>query len=61
MSERQKQIFKYLSEGLVGKDIASNLNISISTVRDHIRTVLKSRNYKNIANAIYNLTKSGII
>lgn len=41
LTTTEKNIFKLLREGLRPKDIAAHLNISLYTVRSHIRNVLK--------------------
>lgn len=61
MSEKQKAIFILLANGKTTTDIAIILNVSVNTIRDHIRTVLVSRSYNNITEAVYKLTKSNIL
>jgi DNA-binding NarL/FixJ family response regulator len=39
LSEREKEILQYLSEGLMYKEVASRLFISIDTVRTHVRKI----------------------
>ncbi len=39
LSEREKEILQYLSEGHMYKEVASSLFISIDTVRTHIRKI----------------------
>lgn len=39
LSDREKEILKYLSEGLMYKEVANQLFISIDTVRTHVRKI----------------------
>ena len=40
MTVREQTVVKYISDGLCNKDIANKMNISIHTVKSHIRTIL---------------------
>lgn len=39
LSDREKEILQYLSEGLMYKEVANRLFISIDTVRTHVRKI----------------------
>jgi len=41
LSDREKQVFKLLLEGLTSEDIATNLKISVNTVNTHRRNILE--------------------
>jgi DNA-binding NarL/FixJ family response regulator len=52
----EKRIFALLKEGLKPKDISDSLNISVYTVRSHIKNVLKkleSSNYQDALKKLY--------
>ena len=41
LSDREKMVLDKLSEGLIGKEVADQLNISEGTVRKHIQNIYK--------------------
>ena len=41
LSEREKEVLELLSCGLSNQDVASRLNISVSTAKTHVRNILK--------------------
>jgi LuxR family maltose regulon positive regulatory protein len=41
LSSREQQIFMFLADGLLYKEIAAELCISIETVRTHVRNIYK--------------------
>ncbi len=41
LSDREKMVLEKLSEGLIGKEVADQLNISDGTVRKHIQNIYK--------------------
>ena len=51
LSEREKEILKLIDEGLLSKEIASTLNISIYTVSRHRQNILEKLRAKNSAHA----------
>lgn len=51
----EKNIFALLKQGLKPKDISASLNISIYTVRSHIKNVLKKMETKNYQDALKKL------
>lgn len=47
LTPRQRDVLNQLTDGISNKEIASNLNLSESTVRVHIAAILKAFNVKN--------------
>lgn len=57
LTSREKEIFKLLIENKTTKDIASLLNISEKTVRNHISNVIQKLGVAGRAQAIIELLK----
>ena len=58
---REKQVFDMLVKNNSTADIASNLNISEKTVRNHISNVIQKLEVKGRAGAVVELIKLGEI
>ena len=52
LTTREKEVFTLLVSGLSTKEIASSLNISEKTVRNHISNVMQKLGVKGRANAV---------
>lgn len=52
LSTREKQIVKLFMKGIVGKEVASQLNISTNTVHTHRKSILRKVGAKNMTEAI---------
>jgi len=59
LSKREKEILGLISEGLISKEIANNLFISIHTVNTHRQKILEKLNAKNTAEAVNYAKKYG--
>ena len=57
LTTREKEAFTLLVSGLSTKEIASSLNISEKTVRNHISNVMQKLGVKGRANAVIELLK----
>jgi DNA-binding CsgD family transcriptional regulator len=57
LSKREKQILSYVKEGLLSKEISSNLSISIHTVNTHRQNILKKLGANNSFEAVEYATK----
>ena len=55
LTTREKEVFTLLVSGLSTKEIASSLNISEKTVRNHISNVMQKLGVKGRANAVIEL------
>ncbi len=52
LSKREKQILSYVKEGLLSKEISSNLSISVHTVNTHRQNILKKLGANNSFEAV---------
>ncbi len=52
LSEREKQVLTCLTKGLLNKEISSQLNISIDTVKKHNKNIYKKIGVRNRVEAI---------
>ena len=61
VTNRQKEILHLLAQGLVNKEIASNLGISANTVKAHLYEMFRSLGVKNRTTAVKVALKQGLI
>lgn len=61
VTSRQYEILKLLSKGLLNKQIASELNISINTVNTHLHDIFRRLHVKNRTAAVQSAYKIGLI
>ena len=61
LTKREKQIFEMLINNKTTKEIASTLNISEKTVRNHISNAMQKLGVKGRASAVIELIKLGEI
>ena len=47
LSERERQVLKFVAKGLSNKEIAVNMRVSPSTVKRHIENILRKLDLKN--------------
>jgi DNA-binding NarL/FixJ family response regulator len=59
-TKRELDILTFLSEGLVKKEIADQLDISPHTVAEHVKHIYEKLNVKNAPAAIAKAYKSGL-
>ena len=52
LSNRENEILQFLSKGLLYKEIADQLSISVSTVRQHIHHIYEKLHVQNRTEAI---------
>lgn len=52
LSDREREVLRCLVEGMAYKQIAENLDISIDTVRTHIRRIYKKLQVHSVAEAV---------
>jgi DNA-binding NarL/FixJ family response regulator len=60
ITEREREVLSLLGDGLVKKEIADQLNISVSTVVDHVRNIYDKLEVQNAPSAIHKAHKLGI-
>lgn len=61
LSEREKQVLALAVKGYSAKDIASELCISVSTVKHHKKNIFHKCNVNNMSEAIYYATYNAIL
>ncbi|MCK5372391.1 MAG: helix-turn-helix transcriptional regulator [Cyclobacteriaceae bacterium] len=57
ISPRESEILEFISEGMIAKEIATKLNISLSTVITHRKNIISKFNVHNTAELIKKATK----
>ena len=57
LTKREKEIFDFLIKNMTTKEIASTLNISEKTVRNHISNVMQKLGVTGRASAVIELIK----
>ncbi|WP_372795802.1 response regulator [Pontiella sp.] len=60
LSEREMEVLSLLGEGLVKKEIASELGISVTTVADHVRKIYEKLEVQNAPAAINRAHRLGL-
>jgi DNA-binding CsgD family transcriptional regulator len=61
LSAREKEILHYISEGLISKQIADKLYISVNTVNTHRQRIIEKLNVSNTFEAIKYARNIGLI
>lgn len=61
LSDREKEILKYVATGASNKEIAQSCYISETTVKTHLRNILSKMEVKNRAGAVSLATTMGIL
>jgi len=58
LSEREREVLKFVAKGLSNKEIAVSMRVSPSTVKRHVENVLRKLQLKNrVEAAVYAVTK----
>ena len=61
ISDREKEVLSLIAEGMKSKEIADKLFISLNTVNNHRRNLLKKLNVANSSEAVNQAFKYGLI
>ncbi len=61
ITNRQKEILHLLAQGLINKQIASELGISANTVKAHLYEIFRSLNVRNRTSAVKVALRQGLI
>lgn len=61
MTVREREILLLIHQGLLSKEIADKLNLSIYTVNNHRKNILAKLNVDNVIKAINTARNFGII
>ena len=58
LSQREREVLKFVAKGLSNKQIAVSMRVSPSTVKRHVENVLRKLQLKNrVEAAVYAVTK----
>ena len=58
LSQREREVLKFVAKGLSNKEIAVSMRLSPSTVKRHVENILRKLHLKNrIEAAVYFVTK----
>ena len=58
LSQREREVLKFLAKGLSNKEIAVSMRLSPSTVKRHVENIFRKLQVKNrVEAAIYAVTK----
>ncbi|MGJ8649408.1 MAG: response regulator [Opitutaceae bacterium] len=61
LSERELEVLKLLSEGMLKKEISETLNVSVPTIAFHVKNVFQKLNVSNAPAAVGKAYKKGIL
>ena len=60
LSERQREVLKYLLQGKPNKTISANLHISENTVKAHLSAIFRTLGARNRTEAVYFAARAGV-
>lgn len=60
LSDRQKEVLKYLLQGKPNKTISANLHISENTVKAHLSAIFRALGARNRTEAVYFAARAGV-
>jgi DNA-binding NarL/FixJ family response regulator len=60
LTKRQSEVLEFMVRGMPNKQIASTLNISGGTVKQHLNAVFRALGVENRTGAVYLLAKRGV-
>lgn len=60
LSEREREVLRCLMDGMAYKQVADRLDISIDTVRSHIRRIYKKLQVHSVAQAVSRALREGL-
>lgn len=61
LSKKESEVLKYIAIGYCMDEIASIMDISVSTIKNHKTSILKKMHVENITEAVFNASKQGIL
>jgi DNA-binding NarL/FixJ family response regulator len=61
LTEREQKVLEFLAHGLSNREIGTRLYISETTVKFHVRNILRKLDVSSRAEAVYESTKLGLI
>jgi DNA-binding CsgD family transcriptional regulator len=60
LSKREKELVKYFANGYTTKEIAQTFDLSLHTINNHRKNILKKLGYKNIASFVNFAIENGL-
>jgi DNA-binding NarL/FixJ family response regulator len=61
LSKRKVEVFSWIAQGYCYKEVAEKLYLSQDTVNSHVHQSLKKLECRSSAQAVYKLTKAGLL
>jgi DNA-binding NarL/FixJ family response regulator len=61
LTERERQLYQLLAEGLSNKEIANRLNLSINTVTTHRARIMEKLELRSIAELVLSAVRRGLV
>ncbi|MCL4481466.1 MAG: helix-turn-helix transcriptional regulator [Bacteroidetes bacterium] len=61
LSKKESEVLKYIATGYCMDRVASIMNISVSTIKNHKTSILKKMQVENITEAVFNASKQGVL
>lgn len=61
LSTREKEVLRFVAEGMTNRDIGVQLNLSENTVKYHLKNILQKLHLRNRAQAVAYALKSGYL
>lgn len=61
LSQKEREVLYWLTQGKTGYEISVILNISVGTVRGRIRNIIRKLDASNIPHAVARAFRSGIL
>lgn len=61
LSKRETEVLKWVCEGLLSKQIADKLNISVHTINNHRKNMLEKTNCKNLSELLNLAVRNGVL
>ena len=61
ISKRELQVLELIKQGARNPEIADHFNLSVKTVENHVRSILKKLNAKNRTHAVVNALRLEIL
>lgn len=61
LTERERQLYQLLAEGLSNKEIATRLNLSVNTVTTHRARIMEKLGVRSIAELVLSAVRRGLV
>jgi DNA-binding NarL/FixJ family response regulator len=61
LSAREKQVLRFVAEGLTNRDIGAQMSLSENTIKYHLKNILQKLHLRNRAQAVAYAMQSGLV